>query len=249
VYHIFTFHFLTFYFLTDLCFSITMICCFIARVFHEHFGIISLTWADVTFLYKPSAKTRVGQVLLFLVHDFANVSNCACWVWCFHAFDVHDLTSLRFKNLVILVFDIFVPLPTFTLCWGIIYLWWWLLVWLLSFVSRCVYCEVCLFFGHTWYARTGFFHFIQFWPLLGRLAFSLLFTLFWTPLRFYAGIISFIHSGIFSVALHYFFHSLNGLFSEAKIWPKMGQKMAQNHPRKWPPADPQKSQKITKKSK
>ena len=56
--------------LTVLCFSSTVICCFIVRVFHEHFDFTFLTWVYVSnFFYKPRSKTRVGQVLLFLDHD------------------------------------------------------------------------------------------------------------------------------------------------------------------------------------
>jgi len=63
------FHFLSITSSNDLCFCSTVICWFIARVFHEHFGFTSLTRADVTILYKPRSKTRVGQVLLFLDPD------------------------------------------------------------------------------------------------------------------------------------------------------------------------------------
>lgn len=35
-------------------------------MFHEHFGDTAIKKAELPFLYKPSAKTGVGHVLLFL---------------------------------------------------------------------------------------------------------------------------------------------------------------------------------------
>lgn len=110
---------------TFLCFSSTVICWFIARVFHEHFGFTSLTRADVFLLYKPRTKTRVGQVLLFLVHDLVTHRFAlGQTVIYFMAWSGQSDFMKDSRRLTSIIVGICVPLSTFTLCWGIVHLRW-----------------------------------------------------------------------------------------------------------------------------